>query len=93
LVGHQAIGVALDPVPFDDGLEDPQETMAIDVVAVDGHLGVPPRHDVIEGSGSEDAVRSRHAAPWINRRSSCPARSFKEFSKDVRFARRNLRRW
>jgi len=79
-------------MPLDDSLENRQEAMTIDVIAVDGHLGVPPRHHVIEGTGSEDAVWSRHGVPRINRHSSFSGRSFKAFSVGFRFARQNLQR-
>ena len=82
VVGHLAIGVALDAIPLDDGFENVEEPAAIDIVAVDGLLGVSARDDVIEGTCGKEAKGPGHAWTRINERSSSRVVEFRKFSKE-----------
>jgi hypothetical protein len=61
MVGHQTIRVTLDLISLEGGLENGQESASIVVVAVDDHLGVSTRDDMIESACGKKAKRPGHA--------------------------------
>jgi hypothetical protein len=60
VVRHQAVGMAENVIPRDDGREYEQETLAIDVVGEDGLASIAAGCDMVEPARELDAKRPSH---------------------------------